>query len=128
MDTENGIRFRGFSLPDCQELLPKAVGGNEPLPEALFWLLLTGKIPTSDQIDQLRAELTVRSKLPEYVADAINALPTDLHPVSQFSIGILAMQKQIQMAVEYEEGAHKSTFWEHCYESVLTIHVKENSL
>ena len=121
LDTEDGIRFRGYSLPDCQELLTKVVGGNEPLPEALFWLLLTGEIPTSDQIDQLRAELAVRSKLPEYVVDAINALPTDLHPMSQFSDGILAMQKQSQMAVEYEKGAHKSTFWEHCYEDVLTI-------
>ena len=48
-------------------------------------------LATSDQIDQLSAELAVRSKLPEYVVDAINALPSDLHPMSQFSIGILAM-------------------------------------
>ena len=50
LDPEEGIRFRGYSLPECQELLPKAEGGEEPLPEGLFYLLLTGKIPTKDQV------------------------------------------------------------------------------
>lgn len=36
-----GIRFRGLTIPDCQEQLPKAPGGNEPLPEALFHLLVS---------------------------------------------------------------------------------------
>merc|ERR1712217_86677 len=40
LDAEEGIRFRGLSIPECQEKLPKAKGGNEPLPEALLWLLL----------------------------------------------------------------------------------------
>lgn len=33
LDSEEGIRFRGKTIPECQELLPKAPGGNEPLPE-----------------------------------------------------------------------------------------------
>ena len=43
-------RFRGFTIPQCQALLPKAAGGSEPLPEGLFWLLVTGDIPTVDQV------------------------------------------------------------------------------
>ena len=31
-------------------MLPKAPGGDEPLPEGLFWLLLTGEIPTDAQV------------------------------------------------------------------------------
>merc|ERR1712158_172860 len=50
LDTEEGIRFRGYTIPECQELLPKAPGGEEPLPEGLFWLLLTGEIPTAEQV------------------------------------------------------------------------------
>ena len=50
LDPEEGIRFRGYSIPECQELLPKAEGGEEPLPEGLFYLLLTGKIPTVDEV------------------------------------------------------------------------------
>lgn len=45
-----GIRFRGYSIPECQKLLPKAPGGEEPLPEGLFWLLITGQIPTEEQV------------------------------------------------------------------------------
>ena len=47
--SSQGIRFRGYTIPDCQEKLPKAKGGQEPLPEGLFWLLLTGDIPTEEQ-------------------------------------------------------------------------------
>ena len=32
LDAEEGIRFRGLSIPECQEQLPKAAGGTEPLP------------------------------------------------------------------------------------------------
>ena len=50
LDPEEGIEFRGYTIPQCQELLPKAPGGEEPLPEGLFWLLCTGEIPTEDQV------------------------------------------------------------------------------
>jgi citrate synthase len=33
LDSEEGIRFRNKTIPECQELLPKAPGGAEPLPE-----------------------------------------------------------------------------------------------
>ena len=45
-----GIRFRGYSIPECQKLLPKAPGGEEPLPEGLFWLLVTGQVPSEEQV------------------------------------------------------------------------------
>ena len=50
LDPDEGIRFRGYSIPECQEMLPKAPGGKEPLPEGLFWLLMTGQIPTAQQV------------------------------------------------------------------------------
>ena len=53
LDPEEGIRFRGYSIPECQELLPRAEGGMEPLPEGLFWLLMTGQIPTKEQVKHL---------------------------------------------------------------------------
>ena len=28
LDADEGIRFRGYTIPECQELLPKAPGGN----------------------------------------------------------------------------------------------------
>ena len=50
LDPEEGIRFRGYSIPECQKLLPSAPGGEEPLPEGLFWLLMTGEVPTKEQV------------------------------------------------------------------------------
>lgn len=50
LDPEEGIRFRGYSIPECQEKLPKAPGGEEPLPEGIWWLLCTGDIPSQAQV------------------------------------------------------------------------------
>lgn len=53
LDPEEGIRFRGLSIPECQRMLPKAKGGDEPLPEGLFWLLITGDVPNEAQVNHL---------------------------------------------------------------------------
>ncbi len=53
LDPEEGIRFRGYSIPECQKLLPKAKGGQEPLPEGLFWLLVTSEVPTEAQVQAI---------------------------------------------------------------------------
>ena len=50
LDPDEGIRFRGYSIPECQKLLPRAPGGSEPLPEGLFWLLMTGEVPSEAQV------------------------------------------------------------------------------
>lgn len=121
LDTESGIRFRGLTIPDCQEQLPKAAGGTEPLPESLLWLLLTGDVPSDAQVDGLRADLAVRSRVPEAVNKAIDALPTTLHPMSQLSIAVLALQEESVMAAEYARGTTKALYWEHYLEDTLTL-------
>lgn len=45
LDSEEGIRFRGKTIPECQELLPKAPGGKEPLPEGELGHLHPRTIP-----------------------------------------------------------------------------------
>ena len=52
LDKFEGIRFRGFSIPELREKLPKAPGGTEPLPEGIFYLLLLGEIPTAGIDDE----------------------------------------------------------------------------
>ena len=32
LDADEGIRFRGYTIPECQELLPKAPGGKLMIP------------------------------------------------------------------------------------------------
>jgi citrate synthase len=89
---EEGIRFRGKSIPECQELLPKAPGGSEPLPEALFWLLVTGEIPTRDQVTELSKDWAARAAIPEFVEELLDRCPPTLHPMSQFSLAVTAVR------------------------------------
>ena len=50
LDPEEGIRFRGYSIPELREKLPKAPGGTEPLPEGIFYLMLLGELPTQEDV------------------------------------------------------------------------------
>ena len=61
LDSQEGIRFRGYSIPELQQKLPKAKGGIEPLPEGLFWLLMTGEIPTDADVHALDQDWTARA-------------------------------------------------------------------
>lgn len=89
--SEEGIRFRGKTIPDIQNLLPKAPGGQEPLPEGLFWLLVTGEIPTQDQVADLSRDWAARASIPSFVEEILDRCPPNLHPMSQFSMAVTAV-------------------------------------
>src|ERR1041384_6131502 len=55
LDSKEGIRFRGYTIPELQEKLPKAPGGSEPLPEGLFYLMLVGELPTEDDVTHVNS-------------------------------------------------------------------------
>lgn len=90
--TEEGIRFRGKSIPEIQAALPKAPGGSEPLPEGLFWLLLTGEVPTQEQVTALSKDWAARASLPAFVEEILDRCPPTLHPMSQFSLAVTAVR------------------------------------
>ncbi|GER45173.1 citrate synthase [Striga asiatica] len=121
LDPEEGIRFRGLSIPECQKLLPAAKPGGEPLPEGLLWLLLTGKVPTKEQVDALSKELQSRATVPDHVYKTIDALPVTAHPMTQFATGVMALQVQSEFQKAYEKGIHKSKYWEPTYEDSLSL-------
>ncbi|MBN8685221.1 MAG: citrate (Si)-synthase, eukaryotic [Chitinophagales bacterium] len=121
LDAEEGIRFRGFSIPELREKLPKAPNGNEPLPEGLFWLMLVGEIPTAEQVKWLSENWVRRSNVPEHVFKAIEALPVDSHPMTQFSIAIMAMQNTSVFAQRYNTGMNKSEYWDATYEDTMNL-------
>ncbi|XP_031638239.1 probable citrate synthase 2, mitochondrial [Contarinia nasturtii] len=124
LDPDEGIRFRGLSIPECQKVLPKAEGGEEPLPEGLFWLLLTGEIPTQSQVKQLSREWAERAALPQHVVTLLNNLPNTLHPMSQFSAAITALNHDSKFAKAYGAGVHKSKYWESTYEDSMDLIAK----
>src|SRR5256714_6552745 len=53
LDAQEGIRFRGYSIPELQQKLPKAESGSEPLPEGLFHLMLVGVLPTQEDVHHI---------------------------------------------------------------------------
>ncbi|XP_038899606.1 citrate synthase, mitochondrial [Benincasa hispida] len=121
LDPDEGIRFRGLSIPECQKLLPAAKPDGEPLPEGLLWLLLTGKVPSKEQVDALSKELQSRATVPDYVYKAIDALPITAHPMTQFATGVMGLQVQSEFQKAYEKGIHKSKYWEPTYEDSLNL-------
>ena len=121
LDPEEGIRFRGYNIPQLRELLPRVPNGKEPLPEGLFWLMMTGDLPTTDEVRWLSAEWSRRSGVADFVFDAIKALPKDTHPMTQFSIAILAMQSDSIFAQRYEEGMSKNDYWDAMYEDSMNM-------
>lgn len=112
LDADEGIRFRGLSIPECQKVLPKAPGGQEPLPEGLFWLLMTGDVPTEAQVKAISKEWAERAELPSHVVHVLNNLPTSVHPMSQLSAAITVLNSESKFAKAYASGVHKSKYWE----------------
>jgi citrate synthase len=121
LDPEEGIRFRGYSIPELRELLPKAEGGSEPLPEGIFYLMLTGELPTTEQVRELSAEWELRSEVPDHVFKVLDALPTYTHPMTQFSTAILAMRTESVFAHEYEKGINKKEYWDPMFEDSMNL-------
>lgn len=121
LDAEEGIRFRGYSIPELREKLPKADGGIEPLPEGLFHLMLLGELPTKEDVDHVSATWGRRSHVPNYVFDVIEALPASTHPMTQFSVGVMALQKESVFAKAYAKGINKKDHWDYVYEDTMNL-------
>src|SRR5580765_405568 len=121
LDAQEGIRFRGYSIPELREKLPKAHGGSEPLPEGLFYLMLVGELPTEDDVQHLTSVWQRRSHVPNHVFHTIEALPLSTHPMTQFVVGIMALQTESQFAKKYAEGMNKKDYWEIVFDDSMNL-------
>lgn len=122
LDPEEGIRFRGYTIPELREKLPKAPNGVEPLPEGIFYLMLLDELPTTEDIRELSADWSERSKnVPQHTFQLLDNLPADVHPMTQFSLAILSMQNTSLFAKAYSEGMNKTELWEPMYEDVMNL-------
>lgn len=121
LDSQEGIRFRGHSIPDLQKALPKAEGGSEPLPEGLFYLMLVGDLPTEEDVQHMSSVWQRRSHVPNYVFDTIEALPESAHPMTQFVVGIMALQTESEFARRYAEGMSKKDYWEATFDDAMDL-------
>ncbi len=121
LDSQDGIRFRGYSIPELQKKLPKAEGGNEPLPEGLFYLMLIGDLPTDEDAQHMSSVWQRRSHVPNYVFDTIEALPETAHPMTQFVVGIMALQTESEFAKRYAAGMSKKNYWSATFDDAMDL-------
>jgi citrate synthase len=121
LDAEEGIRFRGYSIPELREKLPKAPNGTEPLPEGIFYLMLTGELPTADEVYNISNNWARRAIVPKHVFDTLDKLPASTHPMTMFSIGVMAMQTESLFAKAYREGVNKKEYWDYVYEDSMNL-------
>jgi citrate synthase len=125
LDPLEGIRFRNFTIPELLEKLPKVPGCEMPYVEGLFYLLLTGDIPTTEEVKEVADEFKSRQKVPQYVLDMLSALPKDSHPMAMFSAAIVAMQRESVYAQKYRSGGLKKLdYWDSTYEDALNLLAK----
>jgi citrate synthase len=121
LDPEEGIRFRGYSIPELREKLPKAPNGTEPLPEGIFYLMLMGELPTVEDTNEMTNNWARRSIVPRHVFDTLDSLPANTHPMTEFSIGVMAMQTESLFAAAYSKGINKKEYWDYCYEDSMNL-------
>ncbi len=122
LDPDEGIRFRGYSIPELREKLPKLRENGEPLPEGLFYLMLIGELPTEEDVHYISRSWSERAQnIPPHAFDVINALPKSSHPMIQFNSAILAMSTESHFRRAYLAGMEKKDYWDPMYEGVMDL-------
>ncbi|CAD6593821.1 MAG: hypothetical protein ASARMPRED_007967 [Alectoria sarmentosa] len=124
LDANEGIRFHGKTIEDCQAILPKGTSGTEMLPEAMFWLLLTSQVPSTTQIRAFSRELAEKSTLPNFVEQMLDSFPTDLHPMTQFACAVSTLNHTSAFAKAYEKGVNKADYWEPTFDDSISLLAK----
>jgi len=128
LDPMEGIRFRGKTIPETFEALPKIAGSDYPSVESFWYFLLTGDVPTKKQTEEVIADFKARRKIPHYVIDTLRAMPRDTHPMTLFSAAILAMQRESEFVRRYNEGMNKMEYWDPMYEDATNLLAKLPSI
>ena len=124
LDPMEGIRFRGYTIPETMEALPKPKGGEFPYVEGHLYLLLTGDIPGEKEIKDIVEEFKGRSRVPQYVFEVLRAMPRDTHPMTMFSAAIMSMQRESTFSKAYQDGISKFEYWDPMYEDCINLIAK----
>ena len=124
LDAMEGIAYRGHSLWEVQALAPRAPGGQEPIPEGVLWLLLTGEFPNESEIKEFTQEIYKRGELTAEQEKLIRSFPKDMHAMTQFSAGVMMCQPDSHFMKAYQNGIHKTKYWEPTFEDALDVCAK----
>ena len=121
LDAQEGIRFRGYSIPELQKKLPRHQRELNLCRKDLFYLMLMGELPSKEDVHELTSNWQRRSHVPNHVFDAIEALPVTTHPMTQFVVAIMALQTESQFAKRYAEGMNKKDYWDAVFDDSMDL-------
>jgi citrate synthase len=121
LDPNEGIRFRGYTIPEVLQRLPRVPDGEMPYVEGHLYLLLTGEFPNEEDLEELRREFKERQGLPQYVIDILRSAPRDTHPMTLLSTAVLSMQRESVFADRYLQGMQREEYWEATLEDALNL-------
>lgn len=124
LDPYEGIRYRGYTLPEVLKKLPKADGAEMPYVEGLYYLLLTGEIPSKDEVDELIIDFNNRRIVPRYVWDVIDSFPSESHPMAILSAAVMSMERESHFNIKYKQGISKMDYWNSTYEDATNLLAK----
>lgn len=121
LDAHEGIRFRGYSIPELRDKLPKAPDGSEPLPEGLFYLMLLGDLPEEEDAHHITNVWQRRSHVPSHVFDVIDSFPNYAHPMTMFVAAVMALQTEGHFVKDYAKGLNKKDYWSPTYDDAMDL-------
>ncbi len=124
VDPVEGIRFRGFTISELIEKLPKPPGAEMPYVGGLYYLFLVGELPTTADALEVEREWKARQVVPDYVFEIIRAMPADAHPMTLFSSAVLVLQYESLFSKEYHRGLKQDEFWIPTLEDSLNLTAK----
>ncbi|KAJ7632548.1 citrate synthase-like protein [Roridomyces roridus] len=111
LDPNEGIRFHGLSIPDCQKVLPPAPGGKEIIAESMLWLLLTGQVPSEAQTRQLSREFAEKGDLPPFLEKLVDS----------WAWAVAALNHESLFQAAYEKGIKKSEYWTYTLDDCINL-------
>lgn len=111
---DKGLIIRGYELKTI----------TDKIPEEIFFLLLTGQLPTAAELKDLQSEIKSKEVVPAYVWSVIDSMPTDSHPMTMFNTAVLVMQHESVFAKKYNKGMKKEEYWDATYEDAINIIAK----
>ncbi len=124
VDPYEGIRIRGYTIPELLQRLPRLQGTSFPLAGGVYYLLMVDEMPSYDDAMEVEAEWKRRSRVPEYVYDMLRAMPISAHPMTLFSQAILALNCESVFVERYNAGMQKSDYWKASLEDSLNLTAK----
>ncbi|UCC44758.1 MAG: citrate (Si)-synthase [Candidatus Zixiibacteriota bacterium] len=111
VEPDKGLIIRGMPIMELKDKWP----------EEIFWLLMTGSLPTADELAGLQKDLKANGEVPKYVWRVLKSMPKTSHPMAMLDTAILAMENESAFRKRYTEGMKKTDYWEPALDDALRI-------